>query len=96
MIYSIAVEPTTGMCPQQVSMSYAQVWALQQGGALHVAGRTNRAKVAFAEELEAAYQAVPETLPRGADAAGASLSGDMPRSSAGEREATAALAGERA
>ena len=73
-----------------------QVWALQQGGALHVAGRTNRAKVAFAEELEAAYQAVPETLPRGADAAGPSLSGNMPRSSSGERDATAALAGERA
>ena len=61
-----------------------------------MAGRTNRAKVAFAEELEAAYQAVPETVPQTADPAGASLSGDMPRSSAGERDATAALAGERA
>ena len=53
----------------------AQVWALQEGSALHAAGRTNRATVAFTAELEAAYQQVPETPPGQSVAGGAAASG---------------------
>jgi hypothetical protein len=38
-----------------------------------VAGRTNRATVAFADELDALYKAVPETEPHGAVAASAAV-----------------------
>lgn len=51
----------------------AQVWALQQGSALHAAGRTNRATVTFASEMEAAYQLVPETPPYPSPASGLGL-----------------------
>ena len=41
-------------------LSFNQVWALEEGGALHVAGRTNRAALAFGGELDAALLEVPE------------------------------------
>ncbi|KAK9825449.1 hypothetical protein WJX81_001648 [Elliptochloris bilobata] len=44
-------------------LSHAQVWALQEGSALHASGRSNRAKIGFADEVEAAYQALPLSLP---------------------------------
>ena len=106
-VVAFAQEASTGL---SFPCWMPQVWALQQGSALHAAGRTNRAKVAFAEELEAAYQAVPETVPRAANAAGLGFTGDTQRlpasdgaatgssggsGSGGERDASAALAGER-
>lgn len=44
-------------------VSHSQVWALQDGGAVVVAGRSNRSKYAFEQELEAALDAVPEAAP---------------------------------
>ena len=39
-----------------------QVWALQEGGDVHVGGKSNRAVVAFAAELEEVLEAMPERL----------------------------------
>jgi cytochrome c biogenesis protein len=36
------------------------VWALQQGDDVYVVGKSNRSKVLFEKELDAALDAVPE------------------------------------
>lgn len=41
-------------------VSHSQVWALQDGGAVVVAGRSNRSRYQFEQELEAALDSVPE------------------------------------
>jgi hypothetical protein len=40
-----------------------QVWALQQGEDVWVAGKSNRSKLTFDQELEAAIDQVPEVAP---------------------------------
>ncbi|KAG2443724.1 hypothetical protein HXX76_002070 [Chlamydomonas incerta] len=47
-------------------LSHSQVWALQQGADMFVAGRTNRAKLAFDRELDDILNAVPELPPTAA------------------------------
>ena len=42
----------------------SQVWLLQQGGGVYVAGKSNRAKVAFDKELGEVLDAVPEAPPQ--------------------------------
>ncbi len=44
-------------------ISHSQVWALQQGGGVYVAGKSNRAKVAFEKELGEVLDDVPEAAP---------------------------------
>jgi cytochrome c biogenesis protein len=51
-------------------ISHSQVWALQQGGGVYVAGKSNRAKVAFDKELGEVLDAVPEAAAAQAVAAG--------------------------
>ena len=41
-------------------LSHSQVWALQQSGALHIGGRTNRATSSFQDELSKMLDMVPE------------------------------------
>ncbi|WIA34251.1 hypothetical protein OEZ86_012602 [Tetradesmus obliquus] len=41
-------------------VSHSQVWALQQGSDVVVVGKSNRAKVLFAKELDSALDTVPE------------------------------------
>jgi cytochrome c biogenesis protein len=41
-------------------VSHSQVWALQDGAAVVVGGRSNRSKFTFQRELDAAIDAVPE------------------------------------
>ena len=53
---SVPPPPLAGLCVTTVVsyLSHSQVWALQQGRAVLVGGRTNRAKAAFRQELAAA------------------------------------------
>lgn len=44
-------------------VSHSQVWALQDGGAVVVGGRSNRSKYLFQKELDAVMDAVPEAQP---------------------------------
>jgi cytochrome c biogenesis protein len=44
-------------------VSHSQVWGLQDGGAVVVAGRSNRSKFAFQKELDGVIDAVPEAAP---------------------------------
>lgn len=57
-------------CGLRACAACAQVWALQQGGDVIVAGRSNRSKVLFERELDGILDKVPE-LPQPAAAAGA-------------------------
>lgn len=41
-------------------LSHSQIWALQEGGLLHIGGRTNRATLAFAGELSGILDQVPD------------------------------------
>ncbi len=41
-------------------VSHSQVWALQQGADVYVAGRSNRSKVTFEKELDEVLDEVPE------------------------------------
>lgn len=41
-------------------LSHSQIWALQDGNDLYVTGKTNRAKVAFKQELTEMLDFVPE------------------------------------
>lgn len=41
-------------------LSHSQVWALQEGGLLHVSGKSNRAKVGFEQEIAKLVEKVPE------------------------------------
>ena len=41
-------------------LSHSQIWALQKEAMLHVGGRTNRATIAFAGELSAILDSVPD------------------------------------
>ena len=43
-------------------LSHSQVWALQQSGALHIGGRTNRATSSFQDELSKMLDMVPERV----------------------------------
>lgn len=43
-------------------LSHSQIWALQEGSLLHVGGRSNRATVTFALELEDIMKSIPEQL----------------------------------
>lgn len=42
-------------------VSHSQVWGLQEGGSVVVAGRTNRSKFFFDQEMDSVLDAVPET-----------------------------------
>ena len=42
-------------------VSHSQVWACQQGCSVHVAGKSNKAKVEFSAELEEMLLAMPQT-----------------------------------
>lgn len=44
-------------------LSHSQVWALQEGAYVYVAGKTNRAKISFEQELSEVLDAVPEYPP---------------------------------
>jgi cytochrome c biogenesis protein len=44
-------------------VSHSQVWGLQDGASVVVAGRSNRSKFLFQRELDAAIDAVPEAAP---------------------------------
>ena len=44
-------------------LSHSQVWALQEGSLLHVGGRSNRATVTFALELDDLMNSIPEQRP---------------------------------
>lgn len=44
------------------SLLCVQVWALQEGGDVHVGGKSNRAVVMFAQELEEVLEDMPERL----------------------------------
>jgi cytochrome c biogenesis protein len=44
-------------------LSHSQVWALQEGANVFVAGRSNRARIAFENEMNAVLDAVPELPP---------------------------------
>lgn len=46
-------------------LSHSQVWALQEGSLLHVGGRSNRATVTFALELDDLMNSIPEQRPTG-------------------------------
>lgn len=41
-------------------LSHSQVWAVQEGRYIYVAGRSNRAVVAFEKELDELLEMVPE------------------------------------
>ena len=41
-------------------LSHSQIWALQEGIWLHVGGRTNRAAITFANEMDDMLNEVPE------------------------------------
>eukprot|EP00898_Chlorokybus_atmophyticus_P008236 jgi/Chlat1/8413/Chrsp80S07836 len=41
-------------------LSHSQVWALQQGSSVHVGGKTNRATLAFRNEMSDMFDEVPE------------------------------------
>jgi cytochrome c biogenesis protein len=45
-------------------VSHSQVWALQEGSSVYVAGKTNRAKVTFEQELDDVMDSVPEVQPQ--------------------------------
>lgn len=44
-------------------LSHSQVWALQEGGDLHVGGRTNRAILSFQDEYSSVLDRIPERPP---------------------------------
>ena len=44
-------------------LSHSQVWALQEGSLVHVGGRSNRATVTFALELNDLMNSIPELPP---------------------------------
>eukprot|EP00850_Spirogloea_muscicola_P019131 SM000184S03764 [mRNA] locus=s184:86963:89444:- [translate_table: standard] len=46
-------------------LSHSQVWALQQGGMLHVGGKSNRAKLTFRRDLDVLLDLVPEVASHG-------------------------------
>jgi len=50
-------------------LSHSQVWALQEGSYVFLAGRSNRARVGFEIELDSVMEAVPERQPAVADSA---------------------------
>lgn len=50
--------------------SHSQVWALQEGGDVHVGGSTNRAVLSFKRELDELLEAVPERPKGGGNGAG--------------------------
>mmetsp|Transcript_15282 Transcript_15282/g.46183 ORF Transcript_15282/g.46183 Transcript_15282/m.46183 type:complete len:298 (+) Transcript_15282:3-896(+) len=41
-------------------LSHSQIWALQSGSLLHVGSKTNRATIAFREEMDAVLDSLPE------------------------------------
>ncbi|KAK9856470.1 hypothetical protein WJX84_010282, partial [Apatococcus fuscideae] len=41
-------------------LSHSQIWALQEGGTVHLSGKTNRATVSFTQELSRLLDDVPE------------------------------------
>ena len=43
-------------------VSHSQIWALQHGADVYVAGKTNRSKVLFEGEMEDIIDAVPEAV----------------------------------
>ncbi len=47
-------------------LSHSQVWAVQEGRYLYVAGRSNRALLGFGKEFDEMLEAVPER-PSGGD-----------------------------
>lgn len=50
-------------------LSHSQVWALQDGSLVYVAGRSNRAVVGFEKELDEVLESVPELpVPEGGSA----------------------------
>lgn len=53
-------------------LSHSQVWALQEGSALYVGGRSNRAKLGFKKELNEIMDLVPEVLDAAASSSGGS------------------------
>ena len=50
-------------------LSHSQIWALQDGGWLHVGGKTNRATITFANEMDDMLNEVPEQIPEVVQAA---------------------------
>lgn len=50
-------------------LSHSQVWAFQEGSALHVSGRSNRATVDFKAELQGILEEIPERDRQPAEAA---------------------------
>ena len=44
-------------------LSHSQIWALQEGPWLHVGGKTNRATITFANEMDDMLNEVPEQIP---------------------------------
>lgn len=42
-------------------LTHSQIWALQEGRTLHVAGKTNRAKLEFGNELSEMLDSVPDS-----------------------------------
>jgi len=48
-------------------LSHSQVWALQEGSYVFLAGRSNRARIGFEIELDAVLDAVPERQPVAAE-----------------------------
>jgi len=44
-------------------LSHSQVWALQEEGYLYVAGRSNRARIQFRDEMDQVLESVPEYPP---------------------------------
>lgn len=55
-------------------LSHSQVWALQEGGYLYVAGRSNRAQLSFGREMDEILEAVPEVPPSPVQAPGGAAS----------------------
>ena len=51
-------------------LSHSQIWALQDGGWLHIGGKTNRATITFANEMDDMLNEVPEYLPELVQAVG--------------------------
>ena len=43
-------------------LSHSQVWAVQEGRYIYVAGRSNRAVMGFEKELDQVLEMVPEQL----------------------------------
>jgi cytochrome c biogenesis protein len=46
-------------------LSHSQVWALQEGNYVFLAGRSNRSRIGFNIELDKVLDAVPERQPAG-------------------------------